>query len=145
MAANPKNVKYPQYGEEIRRLRKESYTRDPTLICEELSVSKEALRKWEVGERLPNRDVLSRLLEILGLSNAEKSRMIEWRNELAAERDGSQAAKFLSTKQIEKVLTEIVDIFSGLLEDVDLEMDTETRVELKCELRKIIKRELGPT
>lgn len=149
----PKKMRFGEFGKQLQILREAGPIRDPSAFCREfegerkggVGISRETLRKWEVGERLPGRDKLHEFLEITQASTRDTGRMKEWRNELASERDGSQAAKFLSPNQVDKVVAEIVKYVVDLCEENDLEMPVGVKLEVKQDIRHMISKELGPT
>lgn len=147
-----KKMRFEEFGKQLQILREAGPIRDPSAFCREFGgrrktgkgISREALRKWEAGDRLPSRDKLHEFLEITQASSKDTGRMKIWRNELASERDGSQAAKFLTPSQIDKVVNKIVNYMSELCEDNDLEVPASVKLEVKADIRHMISEELGP-
>lgn len=137
---------FEEFGKELRAFRTGSHIKDPKTFADELGgMSKETLRLWEVGKRLPNHDNLMNFLKICGVSQKEIDRMVDWRNELAVERDGTKAPKYIAPKRVDVVVDKIVKYIVELCAENDLEMPISLQSEVKADFRKMIGEELGST
>lgn len=139
-------IVFEEFGKELRAYRKGSHIKDPKAFTEELGgLSKETLRLWEVGKRLPTHENLLNFLQICGASQKEIDRMVDWRNELVVERDGTKAPKYIAPKRVDAVVDKIVKYVVDLCAENELEMPISLQSEVKADFRKMIGEELGST
>lgn len=138
-------------GEKLQHIRRTSGYKDRPAYAQQAELSKEGLRKIEIGERLPTAETLATLLKVGKISGSRYTELMKLRDELQAERDGTNATppRMLEDEFINQFtirLATLVDAFLADCTDDDGEafsMDAQTKKDLTSRIRAAVKEQLS--
>lgn len=130
-------------GEEIRFLRQQSRYRESGSFSAEAGISAEGLRKIELGDRLPNRDTLERLLMVGDIPDEKADELRDRRDQTQAERDGLALHYRASTQKLDGVAEKAATVVDKFLLEFDLCITKEDKKDLYRRMRMLLKKELS--
>lgn len=134
-------------------------------VAKKLDISHSVIVRWEKGERTPSTESVSALLAVIGVSSADRDRIIDMVREVADEPVNTvsvgiagMAGQLTALLEFERVATRIVDVspllVPGLLQSAEYvrlimgtglpPAETDTRATLRLGRRDVIMREKSP-
>lgn len=120
-------------GSTVKQIRKRSTYRDLTSFARQAGISKEGLRKIELGDRLPSRDSLEGILRAGEVPKKQASEMLRQRDIAHAEREGLPipSADGVDTDQLAE---KAMEIFTTFLDGCDLALSEEDQADILNDL-----------
>lgn len=130
-------------GHELRDLRKTSTYTDLEAFAEAAGLSREGLRKIEMGTRLASKDSLEGILRAANTPDDAAIRLRKLRDIFQAKRDGLTAPLYVSEERMSSLVQELMETVLIFLGECELELPAAEKHMLHTRLLNTTKKEVG--
>lgn len=130
-------------GELIRSIRLASAHTDLSTFAPRAKLSVEGLRQYELGNSIPTRKTLERILETGRAPKSIVEKAIRERDLTKAKMEGISLAQLVPPEKAKELVDRLVKMFERFLVDIDVNTSLEERRKLRSMVMNVVKEEVS--